>query len=772
VTIQLPRSVRAGAMLLVWLATAAGAQRAPLLGLVLPLARSADRPAYRAGELVVQFRDTTSRERALGVAATTGSDVVYSARHVPGLYVVTVPRGMTLPQAISAYRQRLDVQYAEPNYLDHPFFVPDDPRFGEQWHLAKIGCPAAWDTIRGRKRVVVALIDTGVAFKSVAGHPQAPDLAGTTFVAPWDAVDGDSEPVDDENHGTHVCGTIAQTTNNGLGVAGVAPLCSIMPIRSLGPGGGTHVQFSEACHYAADNGAQIINYSAGGADSDTKQAAVQYAYGKGVLICAAMGNDGVLNSGQAYPARYPEVIGVAASTLNNQQAYYSNYGPDVELTGPGGDTRVDVDGNGYPDGVVQNTFAAGLPDGGFDYYYMMGTSMATPHVTGAAALVYAEILRRGETPARDQVRTILQETAQDLGDPGKDQYFGYGLVRADLALAAVDASIPAVDWVGSPGFDSDGVDPDKAAPDSLFRFRVRYTDAEGDEPVTALLWVQKRTCDGWKTFRKKTLAPMYGQVATGKVYGASARLPNAVYRYRFAMASASGAATGAPSEWTLGPMVVGTPFLCWEGSAGFVSDGVKPNSGAVGTRFEFRVLYRDSRGNSPTVRNLRIRRNGALYRTLAMTPDGGLLRTGKAFSTRVTLSKTGDYEYRFDFADVSGPATGPPTKWKAGPTLEAATTTALVTSASAVQTHQGSVQIVFTLSADAAVTARVLNIAGREVRTLARARRCGSGLNSLLWDSRTNAGLMAPAGTYLVYVQALGGDGAENRAMAVLTLRR
>jgi serine protease len=772
VTLHLPRSVLAGAILLVCLAGIAGAQRLPLIDLVVPLSRRADRPAYRAGELVVRFRESASAQRAMGVAAATGSDVVYSARHVPGLYVVTVPARMTLAQAISAYRQRPDVQYAEPNYLDYPFFVPNDPRFDEQWHLSKIGCPAAWETIRGRAKVIVAIIDTGVAFKSVSGHPQAPDLAGTTFVAPWDAVDGDSEPVDDENHGTHVCGTIAQTTSNGLGVAGVAPLCSIMPIRSLGPGGGNHVQFSEACHYAADNGARIINYSAGGTHSDTKQAAVQYAYGKGVLICAAMGNDGTLNSDQAYPARYPEVIGVAASTLSNQRAYYSNYGPDVELTGPGGDTRVDVDGNGFPDGVVQNTFAAGLPNGGFDYYYMMGTSMATPHVTGAAALLYAEILRRGETPTRDQVRTILQGTAQDLGASGQDRYFGYGLVRADLALAALDASRPTLEWVGSPAFDDDGVDPDKGAPDSLFRFRVKYTDAEGDEPVTALLGVQKLTCDGWKTFRKKTLAPMYGQATTGRVYGASARLPNYVYRYRFAMADASGAARGAPSKWTLGPMVLGTPFLCWEGSTGFVRDGVKPNSGTVGTQFEFRVSYRDSRGNAPAVRNLLIRRNGKLYRTLAMVPQSGMLQVGRTFSTRVTLSKTGDYEYRFDFADASGPATGPPTQWKAGPTLEAAATTALVTSASALQTRQGGAQVVFTLSADAAVTARVLNIAGREVRTLARARQCEAGLNSLLWDSRSDAGLMAPAGTYLVHVQALGSDGAESRAMAILTLRR
>jgi serine protease len=769
--LRLGATALAAAAIVACLTSLAGAQRLPLLASALLPLRSADRPTYRPNELIVQFRGSASRERARDVVAATGSEVVYSARHVPGLHVVTVPAGMTLAQAIAAYRQRLDVQCAEPNYIDYPFFVPDDPRFDEQWHLTKIGCPVAWDTIRGRAKVIVALIDTGVAFKDLPGHPQAPDLAGTTFVSPWDAVDGDTEPVDDENHGTHVCGTIAQTTNNGLGVAGVAPLTSIMPLRSLGPGGGSHAQFADACHYAADNGAHLINYSAGGSHSETKYEGVTYAYGKGVLICAAMGNDGTLDSDYAYPARYPEVIGVAASTLTDQRAYYSNYGSDVDLTGPGGDTSVDSDSNGFPDGVVQNTFPAGNPAGGFDYVYMMGTSMATPHVTGAAALVYAELFRRGETPTRDQVRGILERTAQDLGDPGLDQYFGYGLVRADLALASLDLNPPTLDWVGSSAYDGDGVNPDKAAPDALFSFRVKYTDSEGDEPVTALLQVQRLTCDGWETYREKTLTAKYGQITTGRVYGASARLPNYVYRYRFAMADATGPATGAPSDWTLGPMVLGTPFLCWEGSSGFVKDGVKPNSGAPETQFEFRVSYRDSRGNSPKTRNLLIRRNGSLYETVPMTAGSGLLQTGKVFSAQVPLG-AGTYEYRFDFVDASGPATGPPTKWKAGPTVTSAGGAMQVTAVSAAATRSGGAQVVFTLSTEASVTIRVLNIAGRPVRTLAQERPCASGLNSLLWDGRSDAGLAAPAGAYLVSVQARNNSGAESRAVAVLPLRR
>lgn len=747
------------------------AQTLPSLPLLTPWAQSAARPAYRPGELTVRFRTTVSLQRADDVMATMGSRVVYSARYVPGLHVVTVPDGMGLAQAIAAYRGRADVEYAEPNYVDYPFLVPDDPQYYRQWHLGKIGCPTAWDTTLGSTSVIVALIDTGVAFTDRPGHPHAPDLEGTAFVAPWDAVDGDSFPVDDEGHGTHVCGTIAQTTNNNEGVAGVAPGVSIMPIRSLGPNGGTHAQFYDACRYAADNGAHVINYSAGGSDSQTKQDAVAYAYGKGVLICAAMGNDGVLDSDAAYPGRYPEVIGVAASTVTNQRAYYSNYGSDVDLTGPGGDTTADLDADGFPDGVLQNTFPSGSPAGGFGYRYMMGTSMATPHVTGAAALVYAEMLRRGLSPTADGVRSVLEQTAEDLGASGRDDYFGHGLVRADLAVGTLSA--PLLEWVGSGNYVSDGVSPDKAVASSEFRFRVKYTDPDGQEPAKAVLRIQKLACGGiWEAATSAKLVRNSGAPETGAIYYAAANLPNETYRYRFDLETAEGDADGEPSRWTLGPMIVDTPVLCWVGTTGYVSDGVKPNSGPTGTTFAFQALYRDSRGDAPTTRNVAIRRNGKHYRTIEMGHDGGPLQTGRTFSAETQLKETGSYEYRFVFADASGSATGDPTDWKTGPQIDGTAGAAQVTAASAVQTRQGGAQIVFTLSEAAAVSARVLNIAGREVRTVARDHELGAGVNSLLWDGRSDAGLMAPAGTYIVQLEAAGKEGTRSRAIAVLTVRR
>ena len=732
-----------------------------------------DRPAYRPGELIVRFKASADRERASDVIVALGSGVVRSARYVPGLHVVTVPPGMTLQQAIAAYAGRPDVQYAEPNYLDYPFFIPNDPRFDEQWHLQKIGCSTAWDRTRGVPEVIVALIDTGVAFIDRPGHPMAPDLAGTRFVMPWDAVDGDTEPLDDVNHGTHVCGTIAQTTNNGVGVAGVAPLCSIMPIRSLGPGGGSHEQFADACHYAADNGAQLINYSAGGSASRTKQEAIKYAFDKGVLICAAMGNEGVLNSADAYPGRYPEVIGVAASTIEDKRAWYSNYGEGVGLTGPGGDSGTDLDGNGQPDEVLQNTFPSYQPGGPFGYRYMIGTSMATPHVTGAAALVYSEIIRRGSTPTRDQVRTLLEQTAQDLGAPGQDNRFGYGLVRVDRALEALGGPPPTVEWVGTPRFAEDGVYPDQAIADTPFQFRVRYKDPEGKLPVTAALQIQKLTCGGaWQLYREKGLTARHGSLTGGKVYSCSAALPNAVYRYRFDMAGPSGPATGAPADWTLGPMVVGNPFLCWSQVSGFGTDGVKPNSGPAGATFTFRVQYMDSRGNFPQTRNLVLRRNGSRYGTFRLRGAAGALKTGRDFGTRLKLSGAGTYEYRFEFADGSGPATGAPTKWRAGPSVTGPATALHLTGLTAAQTGRGGAQLAFTLTAPAAVTVRMLSVAGREVRTVVSGRALPAGTTTVLWDGRSSTGLPVPAGVYLVRVSAADGSGAVSSALAILTLRR
>jgi subtilisin family serine protease len=263
-------------------------------------------------------------------------------------------------------------------------------------------------------------------------YEQAPDLSGTSFMDGLDFVNQDAHPNDDNGHGTHVSGTIAQTTLNGFGVAGVAFGTTIMPVKVLNSAGtGSHEWIANGIHYAVDNGADVINLSLGGPGSDTLLEAVQYAYENGVVVVAASGNE---NGAISYPAAYDAyVIAVGATRYDETRSYYSNYGSSLDLVAPGGDTRDGVDQNmdGYRDGVLQNTFGNTTVD--WAYWFWQGTSMATPHVSGVAAL----LLARNPVLTPDEVRSVLQSTAEDLGIAGWDSTYGWGLVDAEAALRSL-----------------------------------------------------------------------------------------------------------------------------------------------------------------------------------------------------------------------------------------------------------------------------------------------------------------------------------------------
>ena len=359
---------------------------------------------------------------------------------------IKVPSGM-VASTIRKYLERMDVEYAEPNYIAKALWTPNDPYYSYQWHLDNdefggIEAEEAWDISSG-EGVVIAIIDTGVAYENyctglrrlLTCHEQAPDLANTRFVAGYDFVNNDSHPNDDTSpgHGTHVAGTIAQSTNNATGVAGVAFNASIMPIKVLGSdGSGTYSDVSEGIRWAADNGAKVINLSLGGsASSETLRSAVEYAYNKGVTVIAAAGNDG--SSTPNYPAAYDDyVISVGATQYDETLAPYSNYGSSVDVVAPGGNTSIDQNGDGYVDGVLQQTFELSSRGAySWGYYFLQGTSMATPHVSGVAALVISS----GNATTPDEVRSALQETADDLGAAGRDNSYGYGLVNAKNALS-------------------------------------------------------------------------------------------------------------------------------------------------------------------------------------------------------------------------------------------------------------------------------------------------------------------------------------------------
>jgi serine protease len=369
-----------------------------------------------------------------------------------------------LPQDLEsealAQADRPSVDCAAEAGTDHAGF-PNDPCYQYQWHLRQVGLPGAWKLGQGQG-VTVAVIDTGVT--------AVPDLAGIELVAGYNFVGNNKDARDDHGHGTHVAGTIAQATNNKLGVAGVAFGAKIMPLKVLSAqGSGSMGAISQAIRYAADNGAQVINMSLGGPfPTAAIRKAVAYARSKGTFVVAAAGNDGKGRVG--YPAKYPEVFAVAATQFDETTTFYSNWGAEVDIAAPGGNVRVDQNGDGKPDGVLQNTVTPGNI-AKVDYLWFMGTSMASPHVAGVAALVAGAGVNKP-----DALDAILRSTARapkarsrDLaatGDNGSptadrtvessgrvDDHYGAGIVDAGAALrkARVDRGVGSLALAGSLG---------------------------------------------------------------------------------------------------------------------------------------------------------------------------------------------------------------------------------------------------------------------------------------------------------------------------------
>ena len=365
-----------------------------------------DEAEYVPGELLVKLKDgTTSFHDA---SRMLSAQQLSAASPVPalGIWKVEVPPGQEQKQ-LQAWQDSPDVEYAELNYIAYAQETPNDPYFYQQWGLDKIDAPEGWDFTHGSDLVIVAIVDTGID----GTHPDLASkvLAGYNFVS--------SSPIaahtnsDDNSHGTHVAGIAAAITNNGVGVAGLGWESLLMPVKVLNSGGsGTYANVALGVRYAADNGAQIINMSLGGSASDrTLSEAVDYAYNKGCLLLAASGNYGW--STLLYPARYNNVMGVGRTDSNDQRYWTSNYGDGLNVMAPGSSIYSTVPGNSYG--------------------YKSGTSMSCPYASGLAALVWALI-----PDERNEVQQIIQDHAVDLGDPGWDQYYGYG--RIDVLATLQD----------------------------------------------------------------------------------------------------------------------------------------------------------------------------------------------------------------------------------------------------------------------------------------------------------------------------------------------
>ena len=302
----------------------------------------------------------------------------------------------------------------------------------------------AWDYPQGAA-TIVAVIDTGIAYENYDGHIAVEDLSGSQIVKPYNFVNGTTHANDDHGHGTHVAGTIAQLTNNHIGVAGVAPNIKLMPLKVLNSQGyGTLADVAAAICYAADNGAKVINLSLGGPfPSIFLRKACQYARGKGVVIVAAAGNSG--RSGLSYPAGYPECISVSAVRFDRHLTWYSSDGKGLTISAPGGDMTVDQNGDGLMDGVLQNTLNPQDPSQQ-GYFLFQGTSMATPHVAAAAAL----LVSHGLTDP-DKVSERLTETASRV-EGGNPEMYGAGVLNVDAALKAEVTKEAASSCCSRPSF--------------------------------------------------------------------------------------------------------------------------------------------------------------------------------------------------------------------------------------------------------------------------------------------------------------------------------
>jgi subtilisin family serine protease len=373
--------------------------------------------------------------------APAASAAMAEAVQMSGTYRIRYSGETDADTAVKKLSNVPGVQYAEPNVYRETCIVPNDPDYPSQWGLNRINCPAAWDRTTGSPNIVVAVIDTGIDLD----HPelagllvQGRDLVdlgpnptpppGWHFEGDFDNVDPD--PQDEVGHGTHVAGTIACASNNNVGVAGVTWSCRLMPVRVLArivrnsdgrvSGTGSAADIAAGIRWAVDNGARILNLSLGGeVDTQVERDAIAYAIAQGAVVCAAMGNAFQDGNPTSFPAAYPDVIAVGAIDQSDNRAAFSQTGPHIDVAAPGVGIRSTV------------------WDDGYDTY--QGTSMATPHVAGVAAL----ILSCNPQLTAAQVGDIIRQTAQALrdnpADPVPNDAYGFGCVDA---AAAIDRACP------------------------------------------------------------------------------------------------------------------------------------------------------------------------------------------------------------------------------------------------------------------------------------------------------------------------------------------
>jgi thermitase len=442
----------------------------------------ADAP-YVPGRIVVKLKEGFSSAHMAQLHASQEAAVVAEIPQI-GVQVLSVPVGK-IGALIAAYKADPRVEYAEPDYLAQPAYEPNDPYYGDgtQWGPQKIQASLAWDFCTGDPSVVIAVVDWGVDL-------QHPDLQAKMWTNPgeipdngidddgngyiddlygWDFAYWDNDPQDDYYHGTHVAGIAAAATDNGVGVAGVGFSSRIMAVKVgyVDDYGAqvTYSAISSGIIYAADNGAKVINLSLGSyTPSSYLESSVNYVWDAGCVLVGAAGNNN--KSSFFYPAAYDNVIGVSATDQNDAKASFSNHGSYISVAAPGVS--------------IYSTYW----NGSSTYAYGSGTSMAAPHVAGLAALLFAQDGSR----SNDTVRSLIESSADDLGDTGWDQYYGYGRINAYRALGTVSAVIDPVAG-GSLSADNDDLTLDFPPESVTSSTTVTYTpNASPSNPVGDLVF--------------------------------------------------------------------------------------------------------------------------------------------------------------------------------------------------------------------------------------------------------------------------------------------
>ncbi|TCS83346.1 S8 family serine peptidase [Tepidibacillus fermentans] len=377
---------------------------------------------FKAGEVIVKFKDQLSDKTISSKIKSFSAQQKGEIESIKA-NIISVPQNKNIEEFINELLKDPNVEYAQPNYLYHTFSNPTDPSFGQQWYLSKVKAPDAWNTLPANAAdVVVAVVDNGVD----VNHP---DLKNNILLNNYYNAVNPSVSIDatkTNGHGTEVAGIIGATINNNIGIAGVSPKVKIMPINVFNGEEASETDLVEGISYAVDHGAKVINLSLGtyGYGYSLKEA-IDYAYQKNVVVVAAAGNDNI--DLPTYPASYANVISVGATDNFDKKADFSNYGSTVDIVAPGVNIYSTAPNNQYK----------------FDN----GTSMASPIVAGAAAL----LLAKNPNLTVDEVTNILLKSSLDIGPKGVDDTFGYG--RLDIANAMVTASTYTDDqWESNDSF--------------------------------------------------------------------------------------------------------------------------------------------------------------------------------------------------------------------------------------------------------------------------------------------------------------------------------